>query len=162
MSTETPTTPLVVRAATAEQLTADPTGVITLLVDAADSNGAITSNRTQFTPGSTGAPPHFHSAGTEMFFVIDGTFQVLAHDEIHTLQAGDVMVIPPGLHHAFGPAPLCSADVLVVFAPGRERFDYYRLLDRFHRGEATGADITATQERFDNHYVTSDVWAARA
>lgn len=161
MTTQPQTNPLVVRASAAEKLTADPTGVITLLVDAADSNGAITSNRTEFAAGSTGAPPHFHSAGAEMFFVIDGTFEVLAHDKIHTLHAGDVMVIPPGVHHAFGPAPLSSADVLVVFAPGRERFDYYRLLDRFHVGEATVADITDSQHRFDNHYVTSEVWEAR-
>jgi hypothetical protein len=37
-------------------------------------------------------------------------------------------------------------------------FDYYRLLDRVHRGEADPREIGESQERFDNHYVDSPLW----
>lgn len=43
-------------------------------------------------------------------------------------------------------------------SPGTARFDYYRLLDRVHRGEADPQEIADSQDRFDNHYVDSPVW----
>jgi quercetin dioxygenase-like cupin family protein len=153
--------PLLVRGATAEVLAADPTSVITLLADAEQTGGRFTSNRTMFTAGSTGAPPHFHTIGTEMFFVLDGAFQVLLDDAIVELAPGDLLAVPPGVHHAFGPAPDRFADVLVTFVPGRERFDYYRLLDRVHQGTAGWDEVHASQDRFDNHYVDSPTWSAR-
>ena len=51
--------------------------------------------------------------------------------------------------------------MLFVFTPGTARADYYRLLDRAHRGEAEWAEIAETQERFDNHYVESAALGAR-
>jgi hypothetical protein len=48
--------------------------------------------------------------------------------------------------------------VLFVFTPGMDRFDYYRLLDRVHRGEAEPREIGESQERFDNHYVENALW----
>lgn len=157
-----PGAPLLVRAATAEALTADPTSTITLLADAEHTGGRFTSNRTWFDVGSEGAPSHHHSVGTEIFFVIDGALRVLLGEEIVELGPGDLLAVPPGVHHAFGPAPERTADVLITFVPGRERFAYFRLLDRFHRGEATLEEIQQTQDRFDNHYVPSATWAARS
>jgi mannose-6-phosphate isomerase-like protein (cupin superfamily) len=158
----TPTQPLLVRAATAEVLAADPTSVITLLADAEQTGGRFTSNRTRFTAGAVGAPPHFHTLGTEIFFVLGGRFQVLVDDVIVDLAAGDMLAVPPGVRHAFGPPADCHADVLVTFVPGRERFEYYRLLDRVHQGAAGWDEVHDSQERFDNHYVESPVWQTRA
>jgi mannose-6-phosphate isomerase-like protein (cupin superfamily) len=157
----TPTHSLLVRAATAEVLSADPTSVITLLADAGQTGGRFTSNRTLFTAGAAGAPPHFHTLGTEIFFVLDGTFQVLLDDVIVELGPGDMLAVPPNVHHAFGPAPDRFADVLVMCVPGRERFDYYRLLDRVHQAEAGWDEVHDSQDRFDNHYVESATWQAR-
>ncbi len=69
--------------------------------------------------------------------------------QVTVLEAGDLLVVPPGTTHAFAAAPGRTADVLFVFAPGRERFEYYRLLDRLHRGEGSWSELDATQERFD-------------
>ncbi|HEX7131593.1 MAG TPA: cupin domain-containing protein, partial [Iamia sp.] len=118
----------VVRAPDAEVLGSDPTSVITLLADAVDTGGHLTSNRTRFAAGSEGAPPHFHEQGAELFFVLDGRFEILLGDEVEVFGPGDLVVVPPRLHHAFGPAAGSDADVLIVCAPGRERFEYYRLL----------------------------------
>ena len=150
----------VVRAAGAEVLGSDPTSVITLLADAVDTDGHLTSNRTRFEAGSEGAPPHFHEYGAELFFVLDGAIEMLLGDEVTVFGTGDFVVVPPRVVHAFGPAAGSGADVLVVCAPGRERFEYYRLLDRLHQGEATGQDLIDTQDRYDNHYVTSSAWPA--
>jgi quercetin dioxygenase-like cupin family protein len=158
---QSPSTPaLVRRAADAEVLGADPTSVITLLADAAETGGKLTSNLTHFEPGNAGAPPHHHSRGAELFYVLDGSLQMLLDDEVTVFGKGDLVVVPPGVHHAFAPAAGASADVLIVFAPGTERFEYYRLLDRLHRGEASVQDLYDTQDRFDNHYVDSPAWQA--
>jgi hypothetical protein len=36
-------------------------------------------------------------------------------------------------------------------------FDYYRLLERVYRGEASVEEIRASSQRYDNHYVDSPV-----
>ena len=79
--------------------------------------------------GSAGAPPHRHQRSAELFFVLDGALDVLLEDRIVTLEQGDLLVVPPGVTHAFAPPADRDADVLFVFTPGTARADYYRLLD---------------------------------
>lgn len=146
------------RAPEAEVLRGDPGSVITLLADPEHTAGALTANRSLLRQGSAGAPPHLHQRLAEMFYLLDGALDVLVHDQIHRLHTGDLLVVPAGVPHAFAPPPDSDADVLVVFTPGTARFDYYRLLDRLHQGQASPQDITSSQKRFDDHYVTSATW----
>jgi mannose-6-phosphate isomerase-like protein (cupin superfamily) len=150
------------RAGEAEVLDGDPGSVITLLADTDTTGGRLTSNRSLMRAGSEGAPPHFHRRSAELFFMLDGRLDVLLDERIVTLERGDVLVVPPGLPHAFAPTADCDADVLFVFAPGTARSDYFRLLDKAHRGETGWELIAETQERFDNHYVESPTWSARS
>ncbi|MFI5806576.1 cupin domain-containing protein [Streptomyces sp. NPDC051561] len=153
------TTPraLLTRAATAET-TSDPSSVMTLLADCGTDGATVTSYRSTFAAGAVGAPAHFHTRASELFFVIDGALQVLIGDEIQTLHKGDFLEVPPHTPHAFAAAPGCTADVLFVFTPGMPRFDYLRLLGRVVRGEADPQEIKASSELYDNHYVDSPVW----
>jgi len=151
-----------VRAAEAEVLDSDPDSVITLLLDPEHTGGALTSNRTLLRSGTSGAPPHLHTRSGELFFVLGGALELLVGEELHVLHTGDALFVPPHTPHAFAPAAGRDADFLVVITPGRPRFGYYRLLDRVHRGEAGWQDVHRTQDHYDNHYVDSPVWAARA
>jgi quercetin dioxygenase-like cupin family protein len=151
---------VLVRAAEAEVLDGDPGGAITLLADSDTTGGALNSHRSTFRAGAGGAPPHFHTRSSELFFVVSGSLEVLLGERLVTLHEGDFLVAPPGVVHAFAATADSDADVLFVFAPGVERFEYYRLLDRLHRGQADAQELLETQERFDNHYVESAVWAA--
>ncbi|GAB3460032.1 cupin domain-containing protein [Actinophytocola sediminis] len=148
-----------VRAAEAEVL---PASGVTLLVDAEATGGALTSNRSWFDPGSPGAPPHVHSAAAELFLVLDGSLDVLLDQEIVTITAHDLLVVPPGMPHAFAPSTGRFADVVFVYTPSKPRFEYYRLLERLYTGAADEREIIESQDRFDNHYVESPVWEARA
>lgn len=150
--------PTLVRAAEAETLTGDPGGVITLLADASATGGVLNSHRSTFRDGYDGAPPHYHERSAELFFVLAGALEVLLGEEIVVLGEGDFLVVPPGVPHAFAAAHGSDADVLFVFSPGVERFEYYRLLDRVHRGDGSWQEISETQDEFDNHYVQSAVW----
>ncbi|WP_027344691.1 cupin domain-containing protein [Hamadaea tsunoensis] len=151
-----------VRAAQAEVLDADPTSVITLLFDHEHTGGALTSNRTLLKDGTEGAPPHRHTHSGELFFILDGALEMLVGEELRTLHKGDALFVAPNTTHAFAPAPGHDADFLVVITPGKPRFDYYRLLDRVHNGEATWQQVGETQDLYDNHYAESPVWADRA
>ena len=158
----TTSTPLVVRAADAERVQDGPTSELVLLADGEHTEGGLTINRALLEVGSPGAPVHRHLSTTECLYVIDGALDVLVDDEVHTLTAGDLAVLTPGTAHAFAPAPGRSADMLAIFAPGQERFAYYRLLERLHRGTATLDELTATASTYDNHYATSTAWESRA
>lgn len=149
---------VLVRAPAAEVLADGPASSIILLADSGATGGALTSNRATLRQGSDGAPAHYHTRASELFFVLGGSLQVLVGEEVLVLEEGDFLVVPPGVPHAFAPAPKADADVLIVFSPGMDRFDYYRLLDRVHKGEASAEEIPASQERFDNHYVDSPAW----
>ncbi|MEO5877335.1 MAG: cupin domain-containing protein [Streptosporangiaceae bacterium] len=149
---------VLVRADQAEALADGPTSLITLLADSGATGGALTANRATFQPGSPGAPAHFHTRATEMFFVLSGSMRILVDDRIVRLGEGDFLTVPPTVPHAFAPAAGSAAELLVVFTPGMERFDYYRLLERVYRGEASVQEIRDSSERFDNHYFESAVW----
>lgn len=147
-----------VRAGDAEIL---PASGVTLLADAESTGGRLTSHRSRFAGGSAGAPPHFHKTAAELFLVLDGSLDVLLDNEIVTITADDLLVVPPGLPHAFAPSAARSAEVLFVLTPAKPRFDYYRLLERLYTGAATQQEIVDSQDRFDNHYVESPVWEKR-
>ncbi|MBV1854668.1 cupin domain-containing protein [Catellatospora tritici] len=154
-----PFRPVLTRHADAETC-ADPSSVITLLADSDTTADGFTSYRSSFAMGAVGAPAHFHTRASELFFVLSGSLRVLVGEEITTLGAGDFLAVPPHTPHAFAAAPGCEADVLFVFTPGMGRFDYLRLLGRVMRGEADPKEIAESAQRFDNHYVDSPVWRA--
>lgn len=139
---------------------ADPSAVMTLFADSAQTGGGFTSYRSTFVEGATGAPAHFHTRAWELFFVLGGSLQVLLGEEVTVLHQGDFLAVPPGTPHAFRAAPGSGADVLCVFTPGMDRFDYLRLLGQVTRGEEPPSRLAETSGRFDNHYVDSPVWRA--
>ncbi|SDT51552.1 Cupin domain-containing protein [Streptomyces sp. TLI_053] len=154
-----PAKPILTRAATAET-TSDPSSVMTLLADHGTDGSPVTSYRSTFAKGAVGAPAHFHTRASELFFVIGGQLQVLLDEKVETLESGDFLLVPPHTPHAFAAAPGSEADVLFVFTPGMPRFDYLRLLGRVMRGEASLQEIKDSSELYDNHYVDSPLWRA--
>ncbi len=158
-SSAAPFRPVLTRGAEAETC-ADPSSVITLFADSDSTADGFTSYRSTFAEGAVGAPAHFHTKATELFFVISGSLLVLLDEEVTVLEAGDFLAVPPHTPHAFAAAPGCEADVLFVFTPGMGRFDYLRLLGRVMRGQADAKEIAESSERYDNHYVDSPAWRA--
>lgn len=146
---------LLVRHDDAETL--DTMGV-RLYADHDMTGGALSANRAFLPAGADGPPPHYHSTSAELFYLLDGRLRVLAGEEIHEIGAGDFLLIPPRMTHAWAAPAASSADVLVIFTPGIERFDYFRLGDRIRKGLASPREILDSQERFDNHFVDSPIW----
>jgi mannose-6-phosphate isomerase-like protein (cupin superfamily) len=129
-----------------------------LLADASATNGALSSHRVQLARGAGGAVPHRHDHSSELFFIVDGALEVLVRSDILTARSGDLLVVPPGCDHAFRAHPDHAADALIVITPGIERFGYLRQVARIRRGEADRDSLLTEQDRYDTHFVTSDVW----
>lgn len=148
----------IARASTAERVQDGPTSELHLLADGQHTGGGLTINRALLEAGSPGAPAHSHSRTTEAIVVLGGSLDVLLGEQVVTLGTGDLVVVQPGVVHAFAPTAGVGADMLAVFTPGQERFEYYRLLEQLYRGTATVADLTANAERYDNQYASSEAW----
>ncbi len=112
-----------------------PSAKVRLLVDSGATGGALSTVRVTLDKGADGARPHRHDHSAEMFYVLDGAVQVLSGAEIVKAEPGDVIVVPPRMPHAFSTQRGTSAELLIVIAPGVERFEYFRQLTRIARGE---------------------------
>lgn len=152
-----PYPPAVARGGEAEYLPA--IGHI-LLADSSATGGALSSHRVQLARGADGAVPHQHRAAAELFFVLDGALDVLAGDEIISAGRGDLVVVPPGLAHAFAARRDATADALIVITPGIERFDYFRQVVEVREGRQPRESLLAQQDRFDTYFLDSPAWAS--
>ena len=151
--------PVLAQADDAEVIGAAPTEV-RLLIDASATDSAISLHEVRLDDGADGAHPHYHTRSHELFYVIEGELQVLLDDTITTVAAGGALVVPKHMPHAFGAAPGASTRLLITLTPGVERFEYFRLLARIERGEATVQDLLDSQETYDTFFVDSPRWRA--
>ena len=151
---------VIVRSADAEVVGRAPT-TVRLLADSSATGGALSAQRVTLGAGADGARPHYHSGSAEMFYVLDGTAQVLSGDSIVSAEQGDLVVVPPGLPHAVAASPGQEADLLIVLTPGVERIEYFRHLERVGLGKVPPESLLEVQELYDNHFLTSEVWEGR-
>lgn len=153
---------LVVREADAEVVGRAPT-TVRLLADSSTTGGALSTQRVTLTEGANGANPHHHADSAELFYLLDGTAQLLSGDDVVTARRGDLVVVPPNVPHAFAAAPGESADILIVITPGVERFAYFRHLERIAYGKVPPESLLDVQELYDTYFRQSEAWdAARA
>ncbi|KUJ65715.1 cupin [Streptomyces albus subsp. albus] len=151
---------VVVRSAEAEVVGRAPTS-IRLLADSSSTGGMLSTQRVTLSGGADGAKPHRHNGSAEMFYLLDGAAQLLSGDQIVEAEAGDLVVVPPGLPHAFSAAPGQDADILIVITPGVERFEYFRHLERIALGKVPPESLLDVQELYDTYFLKSPVWEAR-
>jgi mannose-6-phosphate isomerase-like protein (cupin superfamily) len=152
--------PVLVRAAEAERL--ESIGHV-LLADSSATHGALSSHRVALGRGAAGAVPHRHDKSSELFFILDGTLDVLAGDDIVAARPGDLLVVPPGRVHAFGAHRDSTAEALIIITPGVERFDYFRHVARWREAREPRDVLLGLQDRFDTHFSESTAWdGARA
>ena len=95
-----------------------------------------------------------------MFYILDGRLEVLSGTNVVKAEAGDVIVVPPRLPHAFAADRSSTANVLIIIAPGVERFEYFRTLTRIARGEEPPENLQDVQDLYDNYFLKSPEWKA--
>jgi quercetin dioxygenase-like cupin family protein len=148
---------VIVRSAEAEVIGRSPV-TIRLLADSGSTGGALSTQRVTLDSGADGAKPHRHNGSAEMFYMLDGTAQLLSGEQVVTAERGDLVVVPPGLPHAFAAAPGEGADILIVITPGVERFEYFRHLERIAYGKVPPESLLDVQEIYDTYFLSSEAW----
>ncbi|MEU8307220.1 cupin domain-containing protein [Actinomadura sp. NPDC048955] len=148
---------VIVRSAEAEVIGRSPV-TIRLLADSGATGGALSTQRVTLGAGADGARPHRHDGSAEMFYMLDGTAQLLSGEQVVTAERGDLVVVPPGLPHAFAAAPGEDADILIVITPGVERFEYFRHLERIAYGKVPPESLLDVQEIYDTYFLSSEAW----
>ena len=84
--------------------------------------------RWTFGQEATGPGPHFHRSISEQFYVLSGTVEVYDGRSWVTAGAGDFLYVPEGGLHGFRGSG--GASMLLMFAPGGPREDYFETLAR--------------------------------
>lgn len=103
-------------------------------------------------PGRGGADPHFHRTMAESFYILTGTVQVYDGKEWGDAEAGDFVHVPPGGTHGFRNESGAPASMLIHFAPGAPRENYFEGLNHL---EAMSAEERVDFFRaHDNNFLT--------
>jgi quercetin dioxygenase-like cupin family protein len=148
---------VVARGAHSERLVFPGGSSITLLADSAVTGGRLSVHRTVLRDGAEGGSPHHHTTVAETLYVVAGQVRALVGDELMEAGAGDLVVIPPGVTHAFAAVPGRDAELLVAVTPGIERFSLFRRIASVRAG-CEHADTLADQSQYDTHPDRSAIW----
>jgi uncharacterized RmlC-like cupin family protein len=95
-----------------------------------------------------------------MFYVLGGVVQILSGSSILRAEQGDLIVVPPRLPHAFSADRGVRAELLIVIAPGVERFEYFRQLTRIAQGKEPIEALREVQDLYDTYFLNSPEWEA--
>jgi hypothetical protein len=93
-----------------------------------------------------------------MFYILDGALRILSGTELIRAETGDVVVVPHRMAHTFAAERGKSAELLIIIAPGVERFGYFRQLTRIARGEQPPESHSNVQDLYDTYFMKSSVW----
>ena len=105
--------------------------------------------RWTFGAAESGPDPHFHRSISEQFYVLSGEVQLHDGRRWTTGRPGDFLYVPEGGVHGFRGG--ARASMLLLFAPGGPREDYFETL-------ASGEEMTEQQRtdfmlRHDTHWL---------
>lgn len=105
------------------------------------TNGQFGLYRWTMPAGPSGPEPHFHRTISESFYVLSGTVRLYDGREWVDGHPGDFLFVPEGGVHGFRGAD--RASMLLLFAPGAPREDYFETLARVAEGEPMSEDERA-------------------
>ncbi|HET9757260.1 MAG TPA: cupin domain-containing protein [Candidatus Limnocylindrales bacterium] len=91
----------------------------------------------------SGPDPHFHRTISEAFFVISGSIRLFDGTTWLDTKPGDFLYVPEGGIHGFRNESGQDASMLILFAPGAPREDYFETLARVSEGLTMADDERA-------------------
>lgn len=129
-------------------------GTAHYLATSASTNGQFGLYRWEMSAESSGPGPHFHRTISESFYVLSGTVRLYDGDAWIDATPGDFLFVPEGGIHGFRNESGAPASMLLLFAPGAPREDYFETLALASKGEVmTEEERLAFYLRHDNHWV---------
>jgi mannose-6-phosphate isomerase-like protein (cupin superfamily) len=127
-----------------EPETASPGGTRThYLATGASTNGQFGLYRWEMGPKPGGPDPHFHRTISESFYILSGTVSLYNGTKWIDATPGDFLYVPEGGIHGFHNESGAPASMLLLFAPGAPREEYFETLADAARREAMTDDERA-------------------
>jgi quercetin dioxygenase-like cupin family protein len=141
----------------APDLTYRSGGTVHYLATRASTNGQFGLYRWSMAAEPSGPEPHFHRSISEAFYVLSGAIRLYDGREWIDGQPGDFLFVPEGGIHAFRNESGAPSSMLILFAPGADREDYFETLDRVGRGLVlSDEERTAFYLRHDTFWVPQE------
>jgi len=119
----------------APELTYPSGGTAHYLATGASTSGQFGLYRWQMAAAPSGPEPHFHRSISESFYVLSGTIRLYDGTSWIDGTPGDFLFVPEGGIHAFRNESGEPASMLILFAPGAPREDYFETLARVAEGQ---------------------------
>jgi mannose-6-phosphate isomerase-like protein (cupin superfamily) len=117
-----------------------------LIATGAETGGCYTVGE-QVTPVGWGPPRHMHSREDEIFYVLEGTYEVHCGDVRRTISTGACAILPRGIPHGFRNASLTPARLMFVITPsGLE--NYFIAISKFWPQPPGPADLAKLAEPY--------------
>ena len=124
------------------------------LATGASTNGQFGLYRWDMSPAPSGPDPHFHRSISESFVVITGAVKLYDGQAWIDAGPGDFLFVPEGGIHGFRNESGEQGSMLILFAPGAPREDYFETLARVSFGESmTDDERAAFMLRHDTFWV---------
>ncbi len=117
-----------------------PTASIRYLAGARHGDAELGVFRWSMGERRSGPDPHFHRTMSESFFVLSGRVRIFDGRTWLDCPSGDFVHVPPGAVHGFRNESGAPADMLILFAPGAPREEYFEEL----------AEISASGRQLDD------------
>jgi len=119
----------------APELTYPSGGTAHYLATGASTNGQFGLYRWEMAAVPSGPEPHFHRSISESFYVLSGTIRLYDGTSWIDAAPGAFLFVPAGGIHAFRNESGEPASMLILFAPGAPREDYFETLARVADGQ---------------------------
>lgn len=123
-------------------------------VESAETGAAFALCEYVMPPGGyKGPPPHIHRSGSETFYVLDGTLEMLTGTETIKATAGACVHVPAGAVHTFtNPGP-GAVRFLQIVSPGSLLTMIEEVSALIHAGVEDQDEIAAAFRRHDTEVV---------
>jgi mannose-6-phosphate isomerase-like protein (cupin superfamily) len=125
-------------------------GSASYLATGKSTHGQFGLYRWDMGPQTGGPPTHFHRTFSESFFVLSGTVRLFDGAQWTSGTAGDFLFVPEGGLHGFRNDSPEPASMLILFAPGAPREEYFEALQGL--GQLGDAERTDFFLRHDTYW----------
>ena len=137
----------------APELTYPSGGTAHYLATGASTSGQFGLYRWEMAATPSGPEPHFHRTISESFYVLSGTIRLYDGNRWIEGRPGDYLFVPEGGIHAFRNESGKPASMLILFAPGAPREDYFETTARIAGGQTlSDEEKTAFYLRHDTFW----------
>ncbi|WP_020577750.1 cupin domain-containing protein [Actinopolymorpha alba] len=128
-------------------------GSVDYLAKGADTKSEFGLYRWNFGPGRTGPDPHFHKTISESFYILSGTVRLYDGNKWIDGTPGDFLFVPEGGIHGFRNESGEPASMLLLFAPGAPREEYFETL-----AEIAGGRVLSEEEKLEFYLRHDNYW----